>query len=111
MSYTPTTVIQSYALTGRVRSYAAVTNVETKAMVAETVSIAGVFLKGDPAGPGGGASIEHPIYLDASRPLAYVGYTNRIVRMDYTNYPPTLSTFTTGVPSVDWPNRTTLEYA
>lgn len=109
MSYTPTTVVRSYALTGRVQSYESVTRVETKAMIAETVSIAGVFLRGMP-GTGGGAGIEHPVFVDASRPLAYVGYTDRIVRLDYTGYPPIVGTFATTTPQVDWPNRAVLEY-
>lgn len=59
--------------------------------------------------PGGG--IEQSIYVDASRPVAYVGYSSRIVRMDYATWPPVETTATTANVHADWPNRASLEYA
>lgn len=64
-----------------------------------------------PAGPGTGSGIEQSIYVDASRPIAYVGYSNRIVRMDYATWPPLETTATTANVHAAWPNRADLEYA
>lgn len=59
--------------------------------------------------PGGG--IEQSIYVDASRPIAYVGYSTRIVRLDYATWPPVETTATTPDVHAAWPNRASLEYA
>ncbi len=59
--------------------------------------------------PGGG--IEQSIYVDASRPVAYVGYSSRIVRLDYATWPPAETTAPTTNVHTDWPNRATLGYA
>lgn len=69
--------------------------------------------KGEPGppGPGTGGGIEQSIYVDASRPIAYVGYSSRIVRMDYATWPPVETTATTANVHADWPNRASLEYA
>lgn len=68
--------------------------------------------KGDPGppGPGTGGGIEQSIYADASRPIAYVGYSSRIVRMDYATWPPVKTTATTTNVHADWPNRASLTY-
>lgn len=69
--------------------------------------------KGEPGppGPGTGGGIEQSIYVDASRPIAYVGYSSRIVRMDYAMWPPVETTAATANVHADWPNRASLEYA
>lgn len=54
--------------------------------------------------------IERSIYTDASRPIAYVGYSSRIVRMDYATWPPVETTATTANVHADWPNRASLTY-
>lgn len=64
-----------------------------------------------PAGPGTGSGIEQSIYVDASRPIAYVGYSSRIVRLDYATWPPIETTATTADVHADWPSRATLGYA
>lgn len=64
-----------------------------------------------PPGSGTGGGIEQSIYVDASRPIAYVGYSSRIVRLDYATWPPVETTATTANVHTDWPNRATLEYA
>lgn len=68
--------------------------------------------KGDQGPPGtGGGGAEKSLYADASRPIAYVGYSTRIVRLDYATWPPVETTATTADVHADWPNRATLEYA
>lgn len=64
-----------------------------------------------PPGSGTGGGIEQSIYVDASRPIAYVGYADRIVRLDYATWPPVEATATTANVHTDWPNRATLGYA
>ena len=65
-----------------------------------------------PQGPAGtGSGIEHSTYADASRPVAYVAYANRIVRLDYATWPPAETTASTTDVHTDWPNRASLEYA
>lgn len=64
-----------------------------------------------PPGPGTGSGVEQSIYVDASRPIAYVGYSSRIVRLDYATWPPVETTATTANVHADWPNRASLEYA
>ena len=64
-----------------------------------------------PPGTGTGSGVEQSIYADASRPIAYVGYANRIVRLDYATWPPVETTASTTDVHTDWPNRATLGYA
>ena len=64
-----------------------------------------------PPGSGTGGGIEQSIYVDASRPIAYAGYADRVVRMDYATWPPVEATATTANVHADWPNRATLGYA
>lgn len=64
-----------------------------------------------PPGSGTGDGIERSAYADASRPIAYVGYSNRIVRLDYATWPPVETAASTADVHTDWPDRTTLEYA
>lgn len=66
-----------------------------------------------PPGPGGtgGGGAEKSLYADASRPIAYVGYSSRIVRMDYATWPPVETTASAANVHTDWPNRASLEYA
>ena len=66
-----------------------------------------------PPGPGGtgGGGTEKSLYADASRPIAYVGYADRVVRMDYATWPPVETTASTANVRTDWPNRASLEYA
>lgn len=66
-----------------------------------------------PPGPGGtgGGGTEKSLYADASRPIAYVGYADRVVRMDYATWPPVETTASTANVHTDWPNRASLEYA
>lgn len=51
-----------------------------------------------------------PILMDASRPIAYVGYVTRIVKLDYVIYPPTIAYYVTTNLEVDWPNRASFTY-
>lgn len=68
--------------------------------------------KGDQGPPGtGGGGAEKSLYADASRPIAYVGYSTRIVRLDYSTWPPVETTASTTNAHTDWPNRASLEYA
>lgn len=70
-------------------------------------------VQGPPGPPGsgtGGGGTEKSLYADASRPIAYVGYSARIVRLDYATWPPVETTATTANVHTDWPNRTTLTY-
>lgn len=62
------------------------------------------------AGPGG-SGIDRSLLVDASRPVAYVAYANRIVRLDYATWPPVKSAASTADVHTDWPNRASLEYA
>ena len=62
------------------------------------------------AGASGG-SLERSLLVDASRPIAYVAYANRIVRLDYATWPPVETTASTTDVHTDWPNRATLGYA
>ena len=50
------------------------------------------------------------LQVDASRPVAYVGYATRILRLDYASYPPAITSRATANLAADWPNRTTLSY-
>lgn len=63
-----------------------------------------------PPGSGTGGGIEQSTYVDASRPVAYVGYSSRIVRLDYATWPPVETTATTTNVHADWPNRASLTY-
>lgn len=65
-----------------------------------------------PPGPGGtgGGGAEKSLYADASRPVAYVGYADRIVRLDYATWPPVKTTAITANVHADWPNRASLTY-
>lgn len=64
-----------------------------------------------PQGPAGTGGTEKSLYADASRPIAYVGYSSRIVRMDYATWPPVETTATTANVHTDWPSRASLTYA
>lgn len=64
-----------------------------------------------PPGPGTGGGAEKSLYADPSRPIAYVGYSSRIVRMDYATWPPVETTASTTNVHADWPNRASLTYA
>lgn len=63
------------------------------------------------AGPGGGSAIERSLLVDPSRPIAYVGYADRIARLNYIAWPPIETTAKTTDLQADWPNRAFLEYA
>ena len=63
-----------------------------------------------PQGPAGTGGAEKSLYADASRPVAYVGYSSRIVRLDYATWPPVETTAATADVHADWPNRATLAY-
>lgn len=67
--------------------------------------------KGDSGPPGTGGGAEKSLHADASRPIAYVGYSSRIVRLDYATWPPVETTASTTNVHADWPNRASLEYA
>lgn len=68
--------------------------------------------KGDQGEPGADALPYGPsLNVDASRPVAYVGYATRIMRLDYATYPPTKTTVATSSLATDWPNRASLGYA
>ena len=73
--------------------------------------IAGPQGPAGPPGTGTGSGAEKSLYADASRPIAYVGYSTRIVRLDYVNWPPAETTASTTDVHTDWPNRASLEYA
>lgn len=64
-----------------------------------------------PPGTGTGGGAEKSLHADASRPIAYVGYSSRIVRLDYATWPPVETTASTTNVHADWPNRASLEYA
>lgn len=61
--------------------------------------------------PGAGNGIEKSTLVDPSRPVAYVAFSDRIVKLDYTTYPPSMSSSRTATPVQAWPNRTNLIYA
>lgn len=64
------------------------------------------------AGVPGTGGIERTLLVDASRPVAYAAFADRIVRLDYsTQWPPVEAVHATVTPEADWPDRTTLEYA
>lgn len=64
------------------------------------------------AGPtGGGPAIERSLLVDPSRPIAYAGYANRIVRLDYATWPPIKASAHVSDLATDWPNRASLTYA
>lgn len=64
------------------------------------------------AGVPGTGGIERTLLVDASRPVAYAAFTDRIVRLDYSaQWPPVETAHATATPGADWPNRSTLEYA
>jgi hypothetical protein len=68
--------------------------------------------QGDQGEPGADALPYGPsLNVDASRPVAYVGYATRIMRLDYATYPPTKTTVATSNLATDWPNRASLGYA
>lgn len=50
------------------------------------------------------------IKLDASRPIAYIGYVTRIVKLDYVQFPPLISYAITSNLLRDWENRQNLVY-
>ena len=58
-----------------------------------------------------GAAIERSLLVDPSRPVAYVGYAARIVRLDYAVWPPTKSSAAVSDLAAAWPNRASLGYA
>lgn len=60
-----------------------------------------------PSGPG----IETIVEVDASRPIAYVGYQKRILRLDYSALPPSKAIAQTLNLQTDWPNRAALSYS
>ena len=64
-----------------------------------------------PPGTGTGGGAEKSLHADASRPIAYVGYSSRIVRLDYATWPPVEATAVTADVGADWPNRASLTYA
>lgn len=67
--------------------------------------------KGDQGEPGADALPYGPsLNVDASRPVAYVGYATRIMRLDYATYPPTKTLAVTSNLNTDWPNRAGLTY-
>ncbi len=65
-----------------------------------------------PIGPAGLSAIPYgpSLNVDASRPVAYVGYATRIMRLDYTTYPPAKTMAATANLVADWPNRASLSY-
>lgn len=63
-----------------------------------------------PPGPGTGGGAEKSLYADPSRPIAYVGYSTRIVRLDYATWPPVETIAITANVHTDWPNRASLTY-
>lgn len=64
------------------------------------------------AGVPGTGGIERTLLVDASRPVAYAAFTDRIVRLDYSaQWPPVETAHATATPEADWPNRASLEYA
>ncbi len=72
------------------------------------VQVLEVAVQGPP-GVGSG-SLEHITHCDPSRPIAYVGYANRIRKLDYATFPPTTYVHLTSATNTDWPNRATLSY-
>lgn len=60
--------------------------------------------------PGVPAGFTKILKVDPSRPIAYVGFQYNIMRLDYTIWPPTKSSFTTTNLEIDWLNREELEY-
>ena len=63
------------------------------------------------AGVPGTGGIERTLLVDASRPVAYAAFADRIVRLDYsTQWPPAEAAHATDAPEADWPNRTSLTY-
>ncbi len=65
-----------------------------------------------PSGPGTGDPTFEPIlHLDTSRPIAYAATASQIKRLNYSSYPPVVTSHTTNNMEADWPNRTSLTYA
>lgn len=75
---------------------------------AHKVTHADVGLQGPPGPPG--TSYERVMRLDGSRPIAYAGFADRIERMDYSTWPPTVTSASTADLATDWPNRAGLNY-
>lgn len=64
-----------------------------------------------PAGPAGeSATTGKSLRADPSRPVAYAGFATRILRLDYSTWPPLISSAETSSLDQDWPNRQTLDY-
>lgn len=63
------------------------------------------------AAPQGQGQLPRAIRMDASRPIAYAGYPARILRLDYSTWPPAITSAATIDLNTDWPNRAGLEYA
>lgn len=62
------------------------------------------------AGVPGTGGIERTLLVDASRPVAYAAFTDRIVRLDYATWPPVETTASTTNVHADWPSRASLTY-
>jgi hypothetical protein len=50
------------------------------------------------------------IQVDGSRPIAYAGFASFIKRLDYSTWPPVITTAQTADLNTDWVNRQTLIY-
>lgn len=62
-------------------------------------------------GSGGTAPRDKALLLDASRPVAFVGFSGRIDRLDYSSWPPVKSTAAVADLQASWPARQTLSYS
>lgn len=60
---------------------------------------------------GVGTSFEKSTEVDASQPFSYLAYQDKIMRLNYTTWPPAVEVCITQQPETDWPNRTNLTYS
>lgn len=54
--------------------------------------------------------VRRVLQLDPSRPVAYAGFYNEIVRLDYSSFPPVRRVAHTSNLAADWANRANLAY-
>ena len=74
--------------------------------ISDVSEVLSLLLKGDP----GEGIIPSILEYDISRPIAYVGFSNLIKRLDYSTLPPSVTTYVTNNLNIDWTNRASLTY-
>lgn len=84
-----------------------VTDTETVTVIESETSVLVEALQGPP----GINALERILKVDYSRPVAYVGYASRILRLDYSGLPPVIASAVVASLPEAWPNRASLPYA